>query len=229
MRRSSLILALGSAATAAACGSDARPDLLGGAVDPGGPGGSFTGVTLQPPPDGYPAGPYGSEVSDTVEDFAFQGWRSPSDSRFDAGAHETIRFSDYFDPDGSRGVNLLMLNTTAGWCANCQIEHEELEERLATHGPNGLALVSVMYHGYEFGETAVEDDLETWARDYDIDFPFAIDPTYRMGRYGAAEAAPLNLLVDPRDMTLIEKFVGNQAAVMWARIEDELEQRAAAP
>ena len=211
------------------CGGDERPGRLGSDLGVIVTNGGFTGVPIEPPPEGYPEGPYGSEVGDTIEDFAFQGWRNPAAAGFDSDAYETLRFSDYFDPDGERGVRLLLLNTAAGWCSNCQIEHEGLASQLATYGPRGLVIFSMMYHGFELYEGASPQDAETWASDFNVEFPFVIDPTHRMGRYGAAEAAPLNLIVDPRDMTLIEKLVGNQEAVMWARIRDELEQRTTEP
>jgi hypothetical protein len=46
-----------------------------------------------------------------------------------------------------------------------------------------------------------------------------------MGRFGSAESAPLNIVIDARSMKVIEKFIGDQAVVMWPFIESELAKR----
>jgi hypothetical protein len=37
--------------------------------------------------------------------------------------------------------------------------------------------------------------------------------------------APLNMLVDPRSMKILRKYVGDQGAAMWPYIESELDAR----
>ena len=44
----------------------------------------------------------------------------------------------------------------------------------------------------------------------------------------AAQIAPLNLVIDARNMTILSIFVGNQEAVLWQYIEGELAARASA-
>ena len=75
------------------------------------------------------------------------------------------------------------------------------------------------------GGGAGEEELQFWVSTFDSNYTMALDPSYQMGRYGPAETPPLNLVVDPTDMTIIESFIGNQEGPMWALIERELEER----
>lgn len=174
------------------------------------------------PSDGsYPGGPYGSEVGDVVEDFSFQGYRDPRGSE----TLEEIRFADYYDPDESLGIRLLLLNTAAAWCQPCQIEHDDLPARVDELGSRGLTVLSLLFQD-PAGEPATEETLTAWTRSFDTNFPMALDPSYQMGRYGPAETPPLNLVVDPQTMKILAVFIGNQEGPLWEFIESELEERA---
>jgi hypothetical protein len=64
--------------------------------------------------------------------------------------------------------------------------------------------------------------LKVWIDTFRTNFPIVLDPGYSFGLYASAETAPLNLVVDPKTMTILEKFVGDQPAVMWPFIEARL-------
>ena len=205
-------IALGLAILAVGCGTNAPeipPELL----------------TRSPvASDHYAAGPYGVEVSDTIEDLTFQGWLDPAAAGFDAAAFESISFSDFYDPDGDAGRELLLVNTTAVWCQSCRIEHASLPDRYRTFGPRGLVILALMYQNGN-QQPAIAKDLEVWTRQFETNFPMALDPDFLMGRFIPADVAPLNLLVDARTMTVIARFVGDQDAVIWPTIETVLADR----
>lgn len=170
------------------------------------------------PSDGsYPEGPYGSEIGATIEDFSFQGYVDPQSNR----ELESISFSDFYDPDGELGIELLLLNTAAAWCQPCQIEHDDLPGRVDDLEAEGLRVVSLLFQDPE-GKPATEQTLRAWTTTFETNFPMALDPAYQMGRYGPAETPPINLVVDPRNMQILAIFVGNQEGPMWAFIESEL-------
>ncbi len=168
----------------------------------------------------YPAGPYGQEIGDTLGDLSFQGYRDPSTSR----ELEEIRFADFYDPDGEKGVRLLLINTAAAWCQPCQIEHGDLPDRVRQFETQGLAVLSLLFQDQN-GDPANLRTLDTWASLFDTNFSMALDPSYQMGLYGPAETPPLNLIVDPSDMTLLATFIGNQEGPMWQFIDRELRRR----
>src|SRR6188474_3218887 len=109
------------------CGSNAPevpPELLAG--------GSGCGA-----PD-YPEAGFGTETGDVVENVCFQGYRAPDRIEPSAEHRETIAFSDYYDPAGSKGVSLLLINTAAIWCSACVGEHHDLPGHQSELGPQGL-------------------------------------------------------------------------------------------
>ncbi|MCH2110667.1 MAG: redoxin domain-containing protein [Polyangiaceae bacterium] len=199
-----------SAATILSCGTGAPeipPELI-----PSGGGGA--------PADLYPPGPYGTNEGDTLRDLEFEGYPTPDSEQ----KLELIRLGDFYDPQGDKGYQLLLLNTAAAWCQPCRIEHADLPNRLEEYGPQGLVAFSLLYQNNN-GEPPDETTLKTWTDSFGINFPMALDPSYQMGLYGPAETPPLNLIVDPRDMRLLKRFIGNQEGPMWAFIEAELAAR----
>jgi hypothetical protein len=52
-----------------------------------------------------------------------------------------------------------------------------------------------------------------------------LDPDYQLGAYASPETAPLNLIIDARTMRIEKKFIGDQSAVIWPYIENELSRR----
>src|SRR5262245_31566741 len=76
----------------------------------------------------YPAGPYGSGVGAVIADMSFLGWRDPVAAGYDTNALETIRLSDFYNPDGAGSdVKLLLLNASAVWCGVCRWEYQHFE------------------------------------------------------------------------------------------------------
>ena len=155
-----------------------------------------------------------------IEVFSFDGMRDPTASR----ELESISFQDFYDPDGSRGINLLLFNTAAAWCQPCQIEHDDLPARVNQYADQGLVVFSMLFQSAQ-NTPADTMTLDAWVTNFDSNFPIALDPSYQMGRYGPAATPPLNLIVDPRDMTILARFIGNQEGPMWDFIENELDAR----
>jgi len=166
----------------------------------------------------YPAGPYGNEPGALLKNACFRGFSAPERSALLEDALEPLALSDFYDPDGEGPVRVLLLNTAALWCAACQIEHRTLPERYRELSPRGLALMTAVFQDERY-EPAEFSDLTAWVDTFQTNFPIVLDPGYSFGLYASAETAPLNLVVDPKTMTILEKFVGDQPAVMWPYIE----------
>ena len=172
---------------------------------------------------GYPVGPYGTEPGSVVENACFEGWLRPDQVAHDASTLEPVSLADYHDPDGARGVRLMIVNTAALWCSACRIEHETLGDRARALAPRGLVVLSALFQDRD-RKPATLGDLALWVETYATDFPMVLDPDYSFGAYASAETAPLNLVIDARSMTIREKFIGDQPAVMWPYVEALLEQ-----
>lgn len=184
----------------------------------------------------YPEGPYAQNIEADkgmpVMDVTFaKGWRDPVAAGFDVTKLEAISIADYYDPDGEKGYEIILLNTAAIWCGACKIEHggtaesPSLSEHFEADGPRGLVILSALFQDND-SNPATEKHLQTWAKAYQTSFPFVLDPEYQLGgRYVDSQTAPLNLVVDARSMKLLLGMTGDQAAVIWPFIESELEKR----
>jgi len=176
----------------------------------------------------YPAGPFGADQGSIIKDYSFSvGWSNPKAvgydiQQFDA---EPIRLSDFYNPSGAADQSEVMLvNTAALWCQACRVEHSDLDERLAEYGPRGLVILSTLFQDAQ-SQPAKAVHLQIWARQFEIAFPFVLDPEYQMGDFALASKAPLNLVVDLRTMEILLKVTGEGGSVIWPLVESTLAAR----
>jgi hypothetical protein len=176
----------------------------------------------------YPSSDFGAEAGDVVENKCFVGYRAPDRVAPNEQHRETLAFSDYYDPAGTKGIQLLLINTAAIWCSACVAEHNTLPAHVTELGPQGLVVLSTLFQDAK-REPATLSDVERWIANFDTNFPMVADPELQLDRYASSDSAPLNMLVDPRNMKILRKYVGDQGTVMWPYIESELKARSATP
>jgi hypothetical protein len=205
-----LLLALG----AVGCGSNA-PEVPAEYL-----GGDSAGCGA---PD-YPQDGIGTEAGDVTQNACFIGYRAPERLPVTEANREVIALSDYYDPTGSKGVSLLLVNTSAIWCGACVNEHRTLPDYQRELGPKGLVIVSTLFQDAERNGASLAD-VERWIGNFRTNFPMVADPDVSLARYASPELAPLNMVIDPRSMKILQKYVGDQGAVMWPYIEAELDRR----
>ena len=99
-----------------------------------------------------------------------------------------------------------------------------MPERQSELAPEGLVIVSTLFQDAERNPASLED-VERWIAKFGTNFPMVADPELTLGAYASPDSAPLNMLVDPRTMKILRKYVGDQASVMWPYIEAELAAR----
>lgn len=169
----------------------------------------------------YPPGPYGTEEGDTLANACFKGFRDPAREPHRESSLETVAFSDYYDPAGSRGVRAILINTAAVWCSACRTEHEGLSAKNDQDSPNGLRIVSTLFQDVKRNPATITD-LSTWVETFSSDYTMVLDPDYQLGAYASAETAPLNLVVDARTMKIEKKLLGDQPTILWPFIDATL-------
>jgi hypothetical protein len=218
---------LGLAVLCAACGTN-RPDIPDELLQTGTGGGSA----------GYPEGPYAAnfktDVGKVIPNLTFeQGWMDPAAAAGDVSLLAPISFSDFYDPDGTKGNEIMLINTAAIWCGACKGEHggttksPSLSEHYTELRPKGFVILSLLFEDNSSNPATV-NHLATWVETYETNFPFALDPAYQMEVFGSPKAnAPLNLAVDLRNMKLLAGWVGDQSQLIWPFIEQELDARQA--
>ncbi len=169
----------------------------------------------------YPAGPFGTEESQTLANACFQGFRAPQMVRHEASSLQSIAFADYYDPTGSKGIKLVLIDTSAVWCSACRVEHEGLSEKNDEYAPKGLRILGTLFQDARRDPATVKD-LSNWVETFSSNYAMALDPDYQLGAFASAETAPLNLVVDARTMKIEKKLLGDQATVLWPFIDAAL-------
>lgn len=172
----------------------------------------------------YPAGPYGVGVGSTLEDFAFLGWRDPVTSEYDIERLETVRLSEFYNPDGRSDVKLIWINASAVWCTVCRAEMKDIniQDIKGTMGPKGLQLIETLFEDND-SLPAKPLDLQKWGQvvDHSIDFPLLLDPGFKLGAFFTSDATPLNMLVDATNMRILDATMG-YSSDYWQRVDDYL-------
>lgn len=174
----------------------------------------------------YPAGPYGSDVGEIAADICMPAWRDPSASDFDSAELEELCFSDFYDPSGE-STRLLLVNTSAIWCAACRVEYggtgerpslgEEREER----ADEGFDVFGSIFQDTERNPASLED-AELWAETFQVDFAFGLDEQFAMGAFADESVQPFNMVLDTTTMEIVLVLQGDEPATLWPTVDEFL-------
>lgn len=235
---------------AVGCGSEDPPtqeDFDNGGTVSGAPSAGDPAFQAAP----YPEGPFGTQVDSVMENLEFLGWTAPVDRGFDVTQFEKIKLSDYYDPDGSKGFKVIMINSSAGWCSVCRAEYKgsygtcagtfktctsnancsggaTCEKKSMQAHYEELAPQGVVFLGTLFEDSsnppkpAKPIDLQKWTDSYDVNFPMGLDPGFKLGAFFTADATPMNLVIDARTMRVIGKVLGGDVGKVFRYIDDGL-------
>lgn len=153
-----------------------------------------------PPPTGYPSGPYGWSVGNVFPNVTLHGYVGGS------GAWTTITMQSYYDPDGTRHVNALMIDVSASWCGACRSEAGDLPGLSKTYAPRGGRFLTALIEDVSSspaGQPAVDD----WQASFHLPFDVAADPSRALLAPGGV-GLPHNYLIDTRTMTVVKVWEG---------------------
>ena len=213
-------LVLGCSSSPLSAASESGGDL--GATPGGGPGAGGPVSTFA----AYPAGPYGTTRGAVIENLSFIGWRHPDAAAYDITKFETVRLSDFYDPDGTRGVKLLAINASAVWCGVCRAEYQDMKNSdvYATLHAKGIEILGAIFEDNAY-YPAQPQDLKNWGvlSTHQVKFPLVLDPGFKLGAYFDSDATPLNMLVDTRTMKIVSIDMG-WSATYWAQVQAQLEK-----
>jgi hypothetical protein len=202
------------AAIPAAGGSDGS--TTGSAGSTAGPTSTFAS---------YPAGPYGTGAGTTIQNLSFLGWRHPDVAGYDLTKLETLRLSDFYDPDGHTGIKLLAINASAVWCSVCRTEYVDMNTQgtYATYKAKGVEMLGTLFEDNSY-YPAQPTDLYHWGSvsNHAVAFPLVIDPSFKMGAYFDSDATPLNMLVNVRTMTIVSVTMG-YSTTYWDSVQKTLD------
>ncbi|HEY8087262.1 MAG TPA: hypothetical protein VIF09_05445, partial [Polyangiaceae bacterium] len=111
----------------------------------------------------YPAGPYGTHVGDVVDpSLSWQGY-------LDDGAQaQPVAMRAYFDCDGSKGVNVLLLDESATWCTDCQAQAQRIApEVTSSWKSHGVHMVTLMAEDQTQSPATLTTAL-SWRNEYSL-------------------------------------------------------------
>lgn len=177
--------------------------------------------------DAYPAGAKGSEIGDIAPNVCVTGWLNPRATAYEQSVAEEICFADFWDP-GAESHRLLLVNTAANWCSACQVEYGGLDTRPSlseeVNQRPELRILGTLFQDVARNPSTL-DDAALWAKAFEVDFPFGIDPDFEMGAFADPLIQPFNLLLDTRTMEVVLKIQGDNPGQLWPAIDSLLESR----
>jgi predicted small secreted protein len=204
-----VVVTAGLAVSLAACnGVSGVGDLqvTGDATTSGGGGaatgtGASTGTGMATQCD-YPTTGFGNKIGGVIP--STKKWSGYAEH---ADVVSMINISDFYDCDGSRNINALLIDESAVWCPACQDEASELEGKLT--GPwadLGIHVLTLMVDDAQQGAGATEKTALTWKTKYKLDAgAVGVDSNITFAPPGQTTIGlPLQILVDPRTMKIIE-------------------------
>jgi len=148
----------------------------------------------------YPDGPYGVHEGQTIPP-TFQ-W----DGLAPGGAAQQYTTADFYDCDGTKGINALVFDSSGQWCVACQQEALQLENVIAQNwGAAGVNVITLMIEDNNQKPTTDINVAQAWMTDYHLkNVPVALDPAFHFAVYvNGSLGLPYNVLVDPRTMKVV--------------------------
>ena len=85
--------------------------------------------------------------------------------------------------------------------------------------PLGGEIFFVLADTNQPGVPATKDDLVRWTQTFDTSFPAALDPAYALGAVIKTDSFPANILIDTRDMTIVDVVSGVPPESYWTGFE----------
>jgi hypothetical protein len=160
----------------------------------------------------YPPAPatgYGVGQGDVVPPHLH--WTGYADGSTVTSTPTTIQFDDYYDCDGSKGINAVLVDTSALWCGACQQGAAGLDGEIkASWAALGIKVITLIVNGINPNAAATIADVLTWKKMFDLDtstvvldaqFTFLPPNTMTVG-------LPVEIVLDPRTMKITDDQQG---------------------
>lgn len=178
----------------------------------------------------YPAGPYGVTRGQIIQDYSFSGFPSPDKNQSDL---VPLQLGDFYNPTGdgtfeegsphgagTAKPRALGIVVGAVWCSPCQQEARSvLPDKHALLEPLGGELFFVLADTDKPGVPASKEDLVRWTTTFDTDYPASLDTNYALAAVIRADSFPANILIDTRDMSIVDVVSGVPPESYWASFE----------
>lgn len=146
----------------------------------------------------YPAGPYGVAVGKVLDPtLQWQGYVP------NASTASTIKITDLYDCDGSKGINAIVVDSAGQWCVACQGIAQEIPTWLSPNGDNwtklGVKILNLVIQNNDYLPATVTT-AEQWRTQWKLTSIYVVaDPNDTF----PTNELPYELLIDPRTMKVV--------------------------
>jgi hypothetical protein len=114
----------------------------------------------------------------------------------------TVSTWEYHDPEGT-SYDLLHATVICLWCPHCNNETNALAAVAAWQADHRVAVLQIAIQGYG-SASPTWAEIQGWARDHAVAFPVLIDgQAAKLRQYYDVSSVPLNIVVNPRDMSVL--------------------------
>ncbi|HEY3816784.1 MAG TPA: hypothetical protein VGL81_06425 [Polyangiaceae bacterium] len=157
----------------------------------------------------YPPGPYGVAVNKVLDpSLQWQGFAPGSTTA------STVKVTDLYDCDGTKGLNAIVVDSAGQWCVACQGIAQQIPNWLSSKGENytklGVQILNLVIQNNAY-EPATVSTAQQWRDLFMLNAIYVVaDPSDTF----PTNALPYELLVDPRTMKVVHDLSddSNQAA-----------------
>ena len=152
----------------------------------------------------WPAGPYGVTIGKTVpESLSWAGYVEGSKSP------ATLSLQSWYDPDGTKGIEAILVITSQFGCGPCYEEAQTLQGHSQSWKSQGYGIkVLQLVVNDSNGDSADISAANEWKAKFGlVDIAVGADPNDEMAP-GGSFGTPLQTLIDPRTMKVIDVTEG---------------------
>jgi hypothetical protein len=154
----------------------------------------------------YPAGPYGVAVGKVLDPtLLWQGFVP------NATTASTVKITDLYDPDGSKGLNAIVVDSAGQWCVACQGIAQQIPTWLSPSGDNwsklGIQILNLVIQNNDYLPATVTT-AQQWRDLFKLTSIYVVaDPNDTF----PTNALPYELLIDPRTMKVVRDLSSDTA------------------
>jgi hypothetical protein len=172
------------------------------------------GPTVEETSGAYPTGDFGYEVGKVLPNVAFLGYQHlDPDTAIDTALDSVgvVHFSDYYDPDGARGLRYLVVAVQVGWCPPSNEEEDFVNGASGAalkYEASGVRFMTLLQEGPAFGTDATEMDLLSWTKDHSARTTQALISHQEINLDVVGAAWPYNMIIDTKTMRVVATWLG---------------------
>jgi hypothetical protein len=171
-----------------------------------GPGAADTAPAAADTGPSYPSGPYGVTVGKVLDPtLEWQGF-APN-----ATTPSTVKITDLWDPDGSKGINAVVIDSSGQWCIACQGIAKLIPGWFSPKGDDwaklGVQMITLVIQNNNY-EPATVTTAQQWRALFSLNELYVVaDPADTF----PTNALPSQLLVNPRTMKVVRDLSNDTA------------------